>query len=81
MESEDCSALYFWLTKFSHDFTSFFCWEHRMWWGFNLEEERKGRELEHIHSDLVSTAVCFEYDIPIFKLILSDVTATNFDIL
>jgi len=41
-----------------------------MWWGFNLEEERKGRELEYIHSDLVSTAVCFEYDIPIFKLIL-----------
>jgi len=52
-----------------------------MWWGFNLEKERRGRELEHIHSELVSTAVCFEYDIPVFKLILSDVTATNFDIL
>lgn len=52
-----------------------------MWWGFNLEEERRGRELEHIHSELISIAVCYEYDIPIFKLILSDVTATNFDIL
>jgi hypothetical protein len=52
-----------------------------MWWGFNLEEERRGRVLEHIHSDLVSTALYFEYDIRIFKLILSDVTATNFDIL
>jgi len=49
-----------------------------MWWGFNLEEERRGRELEHIHNEIVSTAVGFEYDIPVFKLILSDVTATNF---
>jgi hypothetical protein len=36
---------------------------------------------EHIHIELVSTAVCLESDIPIFKLILFDVTATNFDML
>jgi hypothetical protein len=52
-----------------------------MWWGFNLEEERRCTELEHIHSELISKAVCFEYDIPIFKMILFEVTATNFDIL
>jgi hypothetical protein len=36
--------------------------------GVQSEEEKNGRELEHIHSELVSIAVCFEYDIPIFSL-------------
>jgi hypothetical protein len=36
---------------------------------------------EHIHIELLSTAFCLESDIPIFKLILFDVNATNFDTL
>jgi hypothetical protein len=60
MESEDCSAFYFWLTKFLHNFASFFSWEHGMRWGFNLEKRKrhcwKRKHMRaHTHTKILSS--------------------------